>query len=134
MRTNLGADAYNTTLADRVENANFKNNVDRRVYEDRWKQPGDVTMFKGVVDIEGKTRTDVTKATSRFVQSSNSLYCDAITLGYEFPANLIKKWTLSRLQTYLYINNPFVVSSIRQERGLSYPFARTYSLTIQASF
>lgn len=134
MRTNLGGDAYNTTLAGRVENANPGFNVDRRVLTDRWFQPGDITKFRSLLNSNGNTRTDVTRATSRFVQVNNTLYCDAITLGYQFPDKLIKGWSLSRLQAYFYINNPFVVSSIKQERGLDYPFARTYSLTIQASF
>lgn len=134
MRTNLGGQMYNQTLANRVENANPVYNVDRRVLTDRWFQPGDVTKFRSLLNTDGLTRKDVTKATSRFVQDNNTLYFDAITLGYEFPNTLIKNWRLSRLQTFFYINNPFVVSSIKQERGLDYPFARTYSLTIQASF
>jgi hypothetical protein len=134
MRTNLGGQMYNQTLANRVENANPVYNVDRRVLTDRWFQPGDVTKFRSLLNMDGLTRKDVTKATSRFVQDNNTLYFDAITLGYEFPNTLIKNWRLSRLQTFFYINNPFVVSSIKQERGLDYPFARTYSLTIQASF
>lgn len=134
MRTTLGGDAYNYTIANRVENADPHYNVDRRVLTDRWFQPGDITSFRSLLNSSGFTRTDVTKATSRFVQVNNTLYCDAITLGYEFPTQLIQQWPLSRLQAFLYINNPFVVSSIKQERGTDYPFARTYSLSIQASF
>lgn len=133
-RTNLGGQQYNQTLADRVENANPNYNVDRRVLEQRWQKPGDFTYFKGVADVNGFTRTDMTKASSRFVQDNNILYCDGITLGYRFPSVLTKKWKMENLQTYFYINNPFIISSIKQERGLDYPFARTYSLSIQAGF
>ena len=57
-----GGQQYNSTLISRVENADKKYNVDRRVYEDRWKEPGDRTFFKGI------NETTATQATSRFVQ------------------------------------------------------------------
>jgi TonB-linked SusC/RagA family outer membrane protein len=131
MRTELGGQMFNRTLVDRVENAEPRLNVDERVLTDRWKKPGDMALYKGLANIAGETRRDITKASSRFIQKNNNLYCDAITLGYLFPRKLIQNWKLSRLQTYFYINNPFVVSSIRQERGLDYPFARNYALSIQ---
>ncbi|WP_127132866.1 SusC/RagA family TonB-linked outer membrane protein [Pseudoflavitalea rhizosphaerae] len=134
MRTELGGQVYNRTLADRVENADPIYNVDERVLTDRWQKPGDQARFKGIATIGGTPRTDITKASSRFIQDNNSLYCDAITLGYLFPKNLTSKWRMSRFQCYFYINNPFVVSSVRQERGLDYPFARNYALSLQLGF
>jgi TonB-linked SusC/RagA family outer membrane protein len=134
MRTELGGQMYNSTLANMVENANPYYNVDIRVLTDRWQKPGDVASYKGLAAVDGTTRTDITKASSRFIQKNNTLYCDAITLGYLFPSRLTNRWKMSRLQCYLYINNPFVVSSIKQERGLDYPFARNYSFSLQLGF
>jgi len=134
MRTELGGQMYNGTLADRVENADPHNNVDVRVLTDRWQKPGDVARYKGIATLDGQTRTDITRATSRFIQKNNTLYCDAITLGYLFPNRLTSRLKMSRLQCYVYINKPFVVSSIRQERGLDYPFARNYSFSLQLGF
>jgi len=134
MRTELGGQMYNNTLADRVENANPFYNVDSRVFTDRWQKPGDIALYKGLATLDGETRTDITKASSRFVQKNNTLYCDAITLGYLFPNRVIQRLKMSRLQCYLYINSPFVISSIRQERGLDYPFARNYSFSLQLGF
>ena len=134
MRTELGGQMFNRTLVDRVENAEPRLNVDERVLTDRWKKPGDIAQYKGLANIAGETRKDITKASSRFIQKNNNLYCDAITIGYLFPRKLVQNWKMSRLQTYFYINNPFVVSSIRQERGLDYPFARNYALSIQLDF
>lgn len=37
---------YNYTLLDKVENANLRMNVDRRVLTDRWKEVGDKAFFK----------------------------------------------------------------------------------------
>ncbi|MEG2556775.1 MAG: hypothetical protein RSA53_11900, partial [Odoribacter sp.] len=41
----MGGQIYNQTLIDRVENADPKQNADRRVLIDRWQKPGDVTIF-----------------------------------------------------------------------------------------
>ncbi|HEY8388633.1 MAG TPA: SusC/RagA family TonB-linked outer membrane protein [Parasegetibacter sp.] len=133
-RASLGGDMYNQTLADRVENANLTKNVDIRVLEERWQKPGDVTLYKGVVDMAGKPRTDVTRATSRFVQKNNTIYCDAITLGYEFNNAFVNKLSMRYLRLNFYMNNLFTISCVKQERGLDYPFARTYSLSLQTSF
>ncbi|MGN6421342.1 MAG: SusC/RagA family TonB-linked outer membrane protein [Pseudobacter sp.] len=134
MRTEFGGQMYNRTLADRVENADPVYNVDERVLTDRWQKPGDHARFKGIATIGSTTRSDVTKSSSRFIQDNNTLYCDAITLGYLFPRKLTTKWRMSRFQCYFYINNPFVVSSVRQERGLDFPFARNYALSLQLGF
>lgn len=134
MRTELGGQMYNSTLASMVDNANPYYNVDVRVLNDRWKQPGDVKPYKGLVDIYGNTRTDITNATSRFVQRNNTLYCDAINFGYLVPQSIVRHWGLSRAQAVFYIVSPFIASSIKQERGLDYPFARSYSLNLQLGF
>lgn len=134
MRTELGGQIYNRTLSDRVENADPVYNVDERVLTDRWQKPGDQARYKGLAAIDGLTRTDITKASSRFIQDNNTLYCDAITLGYLFPKRLTDRWQMSRFQCYFYINNPFVISSVKQERGLDYPFARNYALSLQLGF
>lgn len=43
----FGAQRYNQTLVDKVENVNvYASNVDRRVMEDRWMKPGDVAKYK----------------------------------------------------------------------------------------
>lgn len=134
MRTELGGDMYNYTLANMVENASVYNNVDIRAMTERWTKPGDIAEFKGLTDINGITRTDVTNATSRFVEKNNTLYCDAINFGYMLPYRMLKKLKVSRVQANFYINSPFVVSSIKQERGLAYPFARTNSFALQIGF
>ena len=48
----LGADYYNSTLAERVEGANPRYNADRRVLNNRWKEPGQHALYKnqGIYD------------------------------------------------------------------------------------
>ena len=44
----LGADYYNSTLAERVEGANPRYNADRRVLNNRWKEPGQHALYKNI--------------------------------------------------------------------------------------
>lgn len=129
----LGGDKYNQTLVDNVENVNlFKFNADRRVSEQRWQKPGDVTRFKSIAD-----RYSVTRPTSRFVQKDNTLNFSSLSLAYDFSRPL-RKWLdkagMQTLRTTLTMNDVAVISSIKQERGLEYPFARTFTFTLNATF
>ena len=46
----LGAWIYNTTRVSKVEGSNPKYNADQRVFDDRWKQPGDIAKYKDIAD------------------------------------------------------------------------------------
>ncbi len=125
----LGGYAYNTTLANKVENINPYDNADRRVLYDRWKKPGDVAMFKSVLD---KTTT---YATSRFVFKDNTIYCSALNLGYEFPSEWSRKHlSISYLALNGCIEDLFWESTIKRERGTDYPFSRKFSMALTARF
>ena len=73
-------------------------------------------------------------ATSRFVQKNNVLTLSSISLYYEFPIRLVKSMKLQRLRTSLYANDLYTFSSIEIERGSSYPYARSFSLAVTATF
>ena len=126
----FGGDAYNSTLVDYVENVDLASeNVDRRVLLDRWQKPGDVTTMKDIRD-----RNITTGATSRFVQKDNTLQFSSVTLSYDFKTALLKKAHISMCRLSLVANDIFYLSSIRRERGLDYPFARTFSFSLNISF
>ena len=125
-----GGQQYNSTLINRVENADKKYNVDRRVYEDRWKEPGDRTFFKGIKE------TTATQATSRFVQDEATFTCQKLNITYDLKGN---KWLRHNLgiQTLTLkgdIADLFRISTIKQERGTSYPFSRQFSFTLSVMF
>jgi hypothetical protein len=121
----VGGEAYNQTLVNRVENASPYYNVDRRALEGRWKQTGDISRFKNIADLS------VTKPTSRFVEKNNYLRLSSFNVSYEFDRKQIERYHLQRLKLILYANDVFNISSIKQERGLSYPYARSITLTVQ---
>ncbi|WP_316821570.1 SusC/RagA family TonB-linked outer membrane protein [Pedobacter gandavensis] len=130
----LGAKQYNNTLANSVENADISLNVDERVFLERWKQPGDVTFFKGLTTLEGKPVTSKTNVTSRFMQKNNYLNFTSISFGYILPDKISSKWNLKNTRFGLQANNILQLSTIRIERGLSYPFARNFTFSLNTTF
>lgn len=126
----FGGDAYNNTLVSYVENADIKNdNVDKRVLLDRWQKPGDVTTMKDIRD-----RNVTTGASSRFVQKNNTLQWSSLTMSYNFRPEQLRKLRLSGLRLSFTMNDLFYWSTIRQERGLDYPYSRSFNLTTNIIF
>jgi hypothetical protein len=126
----FGGDAYNSTLVNYVENVNMaRDNVDRRVLLDRWQKPGDVTTLKDIRD-----RNVTTGSTSRFIQKDNTLQMSSLTLSYDMDPQVLKKIHISMCRLSLTANDVFYASTIRRERGLSYPFARSFSFSLNLSF
>lgn len=123
----LGGYTYNQTLVDKVENVNPLNNADKRVLYDRWKNQGDIALFKAI------DNTSRTYPTSRFIQKDNELRLASLNISYDFDNTLISNWGLDRLKLTLIANDLFRINTADIERGISYPFARYYSLNFQVS-
>ena len=129
----FGGQRYNQTLVDRVENANiYEENVDRRVLTDRWQKAGDKAKFKKLES--GRSGVTATNPTSRFVQDYNTVSLSSISLGYDFTQPWVKKAKLSMLRFEIGAEDLVRWSSVKEERGLSYPFARTINFSLKASF
>lgn len=133
-----GGQLYNQTLVDRVENIDINYNVDRRVLLGRWQTPGQNALFKrlGTFQYEGDplARQEKTRATSRFVQDRNELTWGSATIYYEFPKKILDRLSIQRMRFSVYMNDILVISSIKTERGLNYPFARTASCSLSITF
>ncbi len=125
-----GGYLYNNTLLDKVENTTLDNNVDRRVFSGRWAKAGDVAPYKA----QNTVSNYFTRPTSRFVQKNNVMHLSSASVYYEFPTRLVSSLRLSRLRITLYTNDIYTFSSIEVERGTSYPYARKFSLSVNASF
>ena len=126
----LGGQYYNQTLVNKVENADIQYNVDRRMYTDRWTTPGVAAKYKAFNSSEPFTRP-----TSRFVQDLNELQMTSLNIGYDFRnCGFMKSGAIERLKLQFYANDLFRLSTVKTERGTEYPYARTYSFTLQAPF
>lgn len=78
---------------------------------------------------------EYTLPNSSFVTRNNELVCNSLNIGYEFGRlHCIKSMGFDRLKISVYANDLFRMSTVKCERGTSYPYARNYSLSIQASF
>ena len=127
-----GGQRYNSTLINKVEDAGIRNsNVDRRVLTGRWQNPGDCTPYgslrtKGVVA--------VTRPTSRFIQDYNILSFNSLTLGYDFDASWLKRAHIGLLRVELSGNDLLRISTVRAERGLDYPYSRSFAASVKMSF
>ena len=129
----LGGDLYNSSLIARMENVNGYENLDRRILK-AWQKPGDISPYKATI-INGDAENGFTKPTSRFVQKNNELYVSSVNVGYDFVgAKWLKKVSLQRLKLSFYMNELLRLSSVDIERGTSYPFARNFSFSLQATF
>src|SRR5690606_8176569 len=126
--TRFGGDSYNQTLVDRVENADPRYNVDRRVFENKWQQPGDQAFFKNIQDL-GQTRVS-----SRFIMPDNTLSLQSVYLAYDLDPAVAARLPASRLRLGLPAHELLRWPSIQTARGISHPFARAVTAALQASF
>lgn len=139
-----GGYLYNSTLVNKVENCYIANNVDRRIYSGRWyrEKKGEVFPYRNgagtstpLYSTDGSyVNTHMTMPTTRFVQRNNVLHLSSMSLYYELPLKWVRKLSLQRLRTTLYANDLYTFSSIEIERGTSYPYARSFSLSVTATF
>ena len=123
---------YNQTLVDKVENSNKFRNVDRRVLYDTWAKPGDEVNFKA--NLTTRLTSAYTFASSRFVQDYSFLRLGSASAQYEVPKNTIKKIGLQSLRFSFTTSDLFFLSTVQRERGLEYPFARSFSLGLRTNF
>jgi hypothetical protein len=129
-RYRIGGQIFMDALYNKVENvgwANF-NNLDKRALYDRWKKPGDNAKFKAI-DLN-----ESTPMSSRFVMDNNIFSGEAISLGYETTAPWLRRFGASSITCRGYMNDIFRLSTVKNERGLNYPFARSVSFSLGIRF
>lgn len=125
----FGGQLYNQTLIDKVENADRLFNVDERVFTDRWIKPGDKTFFRGLNEISR------IYPSSRFVQNESTLTCQNVNISYDVLNRLwLSHIGMQSLTVTANTGELFYISSVRQERGLDYPFTRQVSMSVFATF
>ena len=130
-RYSFGADAFNRTVYSKVENISkesLKQNQDKRALYDRWKEPGNGAKYKGI------SLTENTPISSRFVQKNNYLTLESVRVAYEFSPEWMQKIHFSGMTVSAYMNDICRFSTIEDERGIDYPFARSFSFALSINF
>lgn len=124
-----GGQSYNSTLAEKVENAQISTqNVDKRVLSARWKNAGDVVPYYDL------SKNPTQNPTSRFVQDDNRLDFTSLSIGYDFSRQLISKWKLKSLSVQFSANDLCKWRSVKEERAINYPFARSFNFSLNVGF
>ncbi|MDL2320132.1 SusC/RagA family TonB-linked outer membrane protein [Alistipes sp. OttesenSCG-928-B03] len=127
-----GGQQYNSTLMEKVEvkySDIASGNVDKRVYTDRWLNWGDVKPFKGLMN------NSANYATSRFVMDDNVFQLQSASVTYRWESPFIKeKLKLGTVNFTANMSDIFYVSTIKRERGTSYPFSRKCALNVTITF
>ena len=71
---------------------------------------------------------------SRFIANENTLSGESISITYETSAKWLKRIGASSMTFGGYMNDIFYTSSVTNERGLDYPFARSISFSLGLRF
>ena len=128
----MGGEVQLSTLLNKVENISasaLDYNQDVRAFTDRWQKPGDIAKFKRIDD------TSSTPMSSRFIATENTLQCSSINIGYRTTrAKFLKTIGATSFNVTAYMNDIFRISTIKEERGLDYPFQRSFSLSFGFGF
>ncbi len=128
----LGEKYYNQTLVDKIENSDVAYNLDKRALSYRWSPTNRYAKYKSI-SIESAQ----TSQSSRFVQDRNTLTFSSITAGYRFDQSKFKFLRTCRISSFdvnFALNDIAVLSTIKTERGLDYPYARTFNLSLSLVF
>ena len=119
---------YNSTLVERVENADKRYNTDVRVLEERWQKPGDITFYKDVKD------NAITQATSRFVEDYSFIQLSSMNVSYDFGKSLVSRLRMKSARISFSMNDVMRISSVQMERGVIYPFSASFRTSLRLMF
>ncbi len=124
----MGAWIYNTTRASKVEGADPRQNADQRVFDERWKNHGDVALYKKIDD------TSRPKQTDRFAEKENTLTFGTLNFSYEFAENICKKIHVRNLRCGVNLTDLFRLSTVKREYGTEYLYSKGFEMFVNVTF
>ena len=128
MNCRLGAWVYNTTRVSKVEGSSPYYNADQRVFDSRWKQPGDVAIYKNIAD---DTRPE---QTTRFAELENTFTLGTVNLSYQFPERVCESLHVRNMRAGINFTDILRLSSVKIERGTSYLYSQGFEMSLSATF
>jgi TonB-dependent starch-binding outer membrane protein SusC len=93
-----GNDIYNASRMETEGVYDAKNQS--TVVLDRWRRPGQITYMP-----KATAAKDNLVASTRFVEDGSYLRVKTITLSYNFAGQLLRKWSITKLQPYFTAQN-----------------------------
>jgi hypothetical protein len=88
------------------------------VFDDRWRQPGDVALYKDIADSSRPQQTD------RFAEKENTFTLGTLNISYEFSDDLCRKMYVRNLRCGMNFTDLIRLSSVKIERGTSYLYSQ----------
>ncbi len=122
-----GAWVYNTTRATKVEGADPMRNADQRVFDDRWKQPGDHALYKDIADTSRPEQTD------RFAEKEHTLSLGSLNFCYEFSDKVCKRMRLRNLRAGVNFTDILRLSTVKIERGTDYLYSQGFEFYLNVT-
>ena len=123
----MGAWIYNTTRVSKVEGSDPQYNADKRVFDDRWKQPGDVAYYKNIADSSRPEQT------TRFAEQEFTLSLGTLNLSYEFNDKVCKSMHVRNLRTGINFTDILRFSNVKIERGTSYLYSQGFEFFLNVT-
>ena len=123
----MGAWVYNTTRVSKVEGSDPRYNADQRVFDDRWKEPGDHAIYKDIADSSRPEQT------TRFAEKEYTLSLGSLNFSYEFSDNVCKRLRLRNLRTGINFTDILRLSTVKIERGTDYLYSQGFELFLNVT-
>lgn len=127
-----GAYRYNSTLVDKIENSSLLYNVDKRALTERWTPENRNAKFKAI-----SAFSENTPQSSRFMQKFNEFKFSSIALGYRFDPKrhrFLQACHVASLSMNFSMQDIARIATVKEERGLDYPFARSFNFSLSVMF
>lgn len=124
----FGGDIYNQTRATKIENINYRTNVDKRAFTERWKKSGDVVDYIKIDRDYGFHHSE------RFVERKNELYLSSLGFNYDINPRWVQKIGLKKLMVGVTFTDVLRLSTVKYERGTNYPYMRGFNFTVSPTF
>ncbi len=124
----MGAWVYNTTRVSKVEGSDPRYNADKRVFDDRWKEPGDNAIYKDIADSSRPEQT------TRFAEKENTLSLGSLNLSYEFSDKVCKSMRLRNMRTGINFTDILRLSTVKIERGTDYLYSQGFEMFLNLTF
>ena len=124
----MGAWVYNTTRVSKVEGSDPRCNADKRVFEGRWKEPGDHAIYKDIADSSRPQQT------TRFAEKEHTLSLGSLNLSYEFSNKVCKSLKLRNMRAGINFTDILRLSTVKIERGTDYLYSQGFEMFLNLTF
>jgi len=104
----VGGYSYDAAYANLMHNREIGNSNWHTDILDRWQEPGDIT---NVPKLSSNYNTNVNSSSTRFIEKSDFLALNNVSLGYRVPKTFVEKMGLSSVNVSLTGDNLFLLSA-----------------------